>query len=371
MKKILLLLLLVSSVTMTSCKSKYPNLDNGLYAEFVTNRGTFVAKFYQDATPLTVANFVSLAEGKNEMVDSIYKGKPFFNNLTFHRVIKDFVIQGGDPKGDGTGNPGYRFPDEIVDTLKHTRKGLLSMANSGPATNGSQFFVTLKETPWLDGKHTIFGEIVIGQEIVDSIGSTKTTKPGDAPVDPVIIKEVNIIEKGVTAPSFAAEMEKLEIKKKERLERLTKVAESTSTRLNELQKSAETMPSGLKVHWVQKGKGMKPEDGSKILMSYAGYFADGRMFDTSNLEVAEKYDMVDPIRLAKGQYGPSISDYGKEAKLVPGFREGLNMMSVGDKTVLFIPSHLGFGPQGAGDVIPPNADLIFELELLDIYIKEE
>jgi peptidylprolyl isomerase len=347
-------------------------LDNGLYAEFVTNKGTFIAKLYQDATPLTVANFVSLAEGKNEMVDSIYKGKPFYNNLTFHRVIKDFMIQGGDPKGDGTGNPGYRFPDEFVDSLKHTKKGLLSMANSGPATNGSQFFITLKETPWLDGKHTIFGEIVMGQEIVDSIGLVKTTGgQTNAPLEPITIKEVNIINKGVTAPSFAAEMEKIELKKKELQERLAKVAEATASQMNELKDKAEAMESGLKVYWRQKGKGIKPEDGSKIRMNYAGYLNNGKLFDTCLLEIAEQYDAVDQQRLALGQYGPVESDYGKEAPLIPGFREGLNLMSVGDKAVLFIPSHLAWGEKGGGNVIPPNSDVIFELELIDIVQPKE
>ena len=146
MKKIAFLLVIVT-LTLVSCGSKYPDLGDGVYAEFVTNKGTFVAKLYNEATPLTVSNFVSLAEGTNGMIDSTYKGKKFYNGLTFHRVIKDFMIQGGDPSGDGSGNPGYRFPDEIVDTLNFEKKGLLAMANSGPETNGSQFFITLKETP--------------------------------------------------------------------------------------------------------------------------------------------------------------------------------------------------------------------------------
>ena len=160
MKK-LSFLIIILSLSFGACQNKYPDLDDGVYAEFITNKGTFVAKLYNEATPLTVASFVELAEGKNEMVDSLYKGKKYFNGLIFHRVIKDFMIQGGDPLGTGSGNPGFKFPDEIVDTLKHTGKGILSMANSGQNTNGSQFFITQKETPWLDGKHTVFGEIVI------------------------------------------------------------------------------------------------------------------------------------------------------------------------------------------------------------------
>jgi peptidylprolyl isomerase len=370
MKKILLLFLLALTVSMTSCKTKYPNLENGLYAEFVTNKGTFVAKFYYEATPLTVANFIELAEGRHEMVDSAYAGKPYFNNLTFHRVIKDFMIQGGDPSGDGSGNPGYRFPDEIVDTLKHTKKGLLSMANSGVATNGSQFFITLKETPWLDGKHTVFGEVVLGQEIIDSIGNVETTKPGDKPVEAIVIQEVNIINKGVTVPSFTSEMEKIEVAKKEREERLYRVSASTARGLSDLKELAEELPSGLKMFWRHKEKGIKPKEGSKIRMNYSGYFTDGTLFDTNILEIAEKYDVVDPQRLARGLYGPTVSDYSKEARLVPGFREGLLQMSVGDKTILYIPSHLAYGEQGIRDVIPPKADLIFELELVDIFVPE-
>lgn len=363
MKKVTFLLALIA-ITLSSCKSKYPNLDKGLYAEFVTNKGTFVAKFYQDATPLTVANFVELAKGTHTLVDSMYKGKPFFDGLSFHRVIKDFMIQGGDPKGDGTGNPGFRFPDEFVDSLKHTSKGILSMANSGPGTNGSQFFITLKETPWLDGKHTVFGEIVIGQEVVDSIGALPTTKPGDKPVDPVIIEKVNIINKGVSEPSFTAEMEKIENAKKEKEAKIAVVAEATKKELDRMMGEAEAYPSGIKIYWNHKGKMMKPAEGSNIQMNYVGYFMDGRLFETSVLEIAEKYDAVDPARLERGLYGPVPTVYGKEARLIPGFKEGLLEMSYGDKATLFVPSHLAYGEQGMGGVIPPNSDLVFELEIV-------
>jgi peptidylprolyl isomerase len=236
---------LILSLTFGSCQTKYPDLSQGVYAEFNTNRGTFVAELYNDATPLTVANFVALAEGTNDMVDSIHKGKKYFNGLTFHRVIKDFMIQGGDPKGDGSGNPGYRFPDEFVDSLKHTGGGILSMANSGPQTNGSQFFITLKETPWLNGKHTIFGQVVMGQEIIDSIGVTETTKPGDKPVDPIIINEVNIIRKGdVTIGSFGTEMEKLETERVAKGKRMEKIMMDKAVSFATLKQDAEELPSG-------------------------------------------------------------------------------------------------------------------------------
>ncbi len=367
MKKITLLFILLATISLSSCKSKYPNLEDGLYAELITNKGTFVAKLYHEATPLTVANFVELAEGTNEMVDSVFKGKPFYNGLTFHRVMENFMIQGGDHKADGTGSPGYRFPDEIVDSLKHDRKGLLSMANGGPATNGSQFFITLKDTPWLDGIHTIFGEIVIGQEVVDSIGSVPVAKPSNKPLEDVVIQEVNIINKGTKVPSFTAEMELIEQKRKEKEERLAKVAEETINGLNALQEQAEELPSGLKLYWNKRSKGMVPEEGSGVLMNYAGYFTDGRLLDTSHLAIAEAYDMVDTQRLAMDKYGPLPTTYSKDARLIPGFREGLLQMAIGDKVTLFIPSHLAYGEQGAPrGGIPPNTDLIFELELVGL-----
>ena len=367
MKKIAFLLVLSTILTMGSCKSKYPNLEKGLYAEFVTNKGTFVAKFYEEATPLTVSNFVELAEGKHELVDSVYKGKPYFNGLTFHRVIKDFMIQGGDPRGDGTGNPGYTFPDEFVDSLQHDRKGLLAMANSGPVTNGSQFFITLKETPWLTGKHTIFGEIVMGQEVVDSIGVVKTTKPGDKPVNPVIIEEVNIINKGnVAVPSFSKQMEEMEKIKQEKEARLAKVAEDRAETFQEKKAEAKEYDSGIKIFWDKEGEGSKPDEGVMVMMNYAGFIDNGKLFDTNLQSVAEAYEAVDHRRVDAGRYSPVPTPYSKDAQLIPGFREALLEMKVGDKTTVFIPSHLAWGAQGAGNIIPPNSDVVFEIEIVEI-----
>lgn len=361
------LLLLLFSFALSSCNDKYPDLENGVYAEFVTNKGTFVAKLYNEATPLTVANFVSLAEGTNTMVDSTYKGKKYFNGLIFHRVIKDFMIQGGDPLGDGSGNPGYRFPDEFVDTLKHDSKGILSMANAGPVTNGSQFFITLKETPHLDGKHTVFGKIVIGQDVVDSIGEVPTVKPGDRPVDPVVMEEVNIINKGNNKiADFTEEMERIEKENQVRIERLERVAIDKAVEFASIKEKAEKTESGLEIYFNEKGTGEKPEEGSKVLMNYAGYFANGELFDSNILENAEKYEMVDEARKAADRYQPVETDYSTEARLIPGFREALLMMSVGDKITVFIPSHLAYGERGYPPKIHPNADLVFELELVEV-----
>ncbi|MEX2349333.1 MAG: peptidylprolyl isomerase [Flavobacteriaceae bacterium] len=354
------------ALTLFACQDKYPDLEDGVYAEFITNKGTFVAKLHHDLTPITVSNFVDLAEGKNAMVDSSLAGKPYFDSLTFHRVIKDFMIQGGDPTGTGAGGPGYKFPDEIVDTLTHDKKGILSMANSGPATNGSQFFITLKETPHLNGRHTVFGEVVIGMEVVDSIGLVETGQ-GDKPVDPVIIEEVKIIKKGnVSLNSFEEEMEEIEKERLAKEEALKGVKEETVASFAELKADAEEMPSGLQMVFTERGDGEKPKQGAQVLLDYEGYLSDGTLFDSSKLEVVEKYNMVDQRRKDANQYAPLPASYSPDAGLIAGFREGMLNMKVGDEAVLFIPSHLGYGENGAGTVIPPNSDLIFKIKIVDV-----
>ncbi|MCH1471864.1 MAG: peptidylprolyl isomerase, partial [Flavobacteriaceae bacterium] len=176
-------------ITLASCS---PKLEDGLYAKVDTNKGEIQLKLTFDKTPVTVANFVSLAEGTNRQVDSTFTEKAYYDGLIFHRVIADFMIQGGDPTGTGQGGPGYKFDDEIVSDLKHDGPGILSMANAGPGTNGSQFFITHKETPWLDGKHTVFGRVIEGQSVVDSIAQNDT------------IIAVHIIRKGKEARKFDA-----------------------------------------------------------------------------------------------------------------------------------------------------------------------
>jgi len=361
----LLVAVLCLSLSLGSCQTKYPDLDKGVYAEFVTSNGTFVAKLYHDETPLTVANFIDLAEGTNGMVSEEFKGKKFYNGLTFHRVMDNFMIQGGDHLANGTGNPGYKFPDEFVDTLKHTGPGILSMANGGPDMNGSQFFVTLAPTPWLDGKHSIFGEIVMGQEIVNAIGKVETIKPGDKPVATVTITEVNIINKGnVNVPSFTSAMEKIESDKIELAEAIKKVAAAKKEEIDALKPQAETRESGIQVYYNKRSKGQKPAEGTKVLMNYSGYFEDGRLFDTNLLERAEVYKIVSEARKAANAYIPSETDYSKDAQLVQGFRDGLLEMSYGDKITVFVPAHLGYGANGYQGFIPPNSDLVFELELV-------
>jgi len=366
MKKISFLFLILS-LGIVSCQNDYPDLNDGIYAEFNTNKGTFVAKLYYEATPLTVANFVDLAEGTNNKVDSTYKGKKFYNGLIFHRIIKDFMIQGGDPLGTGAGNPGYRFSDEFVDSLTHSKKGMLSMANSGPKTNGSQFFITLKQTPWLNGKHTIFGEIVLGQELVDSIGAVKTSKPSDNPVDPVIINELNIIRIGnVSINSFESEMAAMEAINKEKEEQINKVATDNALKFASLKEQAEELASGLKVYYNHKGKGVTPMDGANIEVNYAGYLESGALFDSNRKDVAKKYNVYDHVRDDSGGYDSTVMQYSESASLIEGFKEGLLLMNAGDKITIFIPSHLGYADRGIPNLIPPGSNLVFELEMVGI-----
>ncbi|KAA1246475.1 peptidylprolyl isomerase [Aquimarina sp. RZ0] len=381
MKKLNLLLLAIIALTFSNCEEKYPDLEDGIYAEIITNKGTAIAKLYHEDTPLTVANFVSLAEGTNTMVDSTYQGKKYYNGIIFHRVIKDFMIQTGDPLGTGTGDPGYKFPDEFVDSLTHKSKGILSMANSGPETNGSQFFITLAPTPHLNGRHTVFGEIVSGQEVVDSIGAVKTTKPGDKPETEVKMQEVNIIRKGKSAKAFDAKTtfdEKLkalaeEKAEKERIEKekqaeIAKKFPAIAAEYEELKKKATKLESGLEILFLEKGNGTQPKSGEIVNVNYKGFFTDGKIFDTNLIEVAKEFGLYDPnsqrAKHPKG-YAPIQMPYSPDAQMIPGFKEGIQKMKVGDKAVLFIPSHLAYGERGRTP-IPPNADLIFELEILSI-----
>ena len=310
--------------------------NEGIFAEFNTTKGKIVTQLEYQKTPLTVANFITLAEGTNLQVTNSLKGKPYYIGLKFHRVIADFMIQGGCPKGDGSGDPGYRFDDEFVPELKHSAKGILSMANAGPKTNGSQFFITHKATPHLDGRHTVFGHVTIGLDVVDKIAKDD------------VITSVKIIRVGKEAKKFDAEkifndyfVKKAEADKIE----AEKQKAAKEIALKEFE-NATTTESGLKYIVLQQGTGNKPVATSNVKVHYTGMLLEGKVFDSSV------------------QRGEPI-DFGLNQK-IKGWTEGVQLMQEGSKYKFYIPSQLAYGERGAGGVIPPNTDLIFEVELIKI-----
>jgi peptidylprolyl isomerase len=364
-KNILLLLLIIAS--LYSCKdAKTNDLKDGLFAQIETNKGTIIVQLYYDKTPVTVANFVTLAEGKNTFItDENLKKKAFYDGLKFHRVIKDFMIQTGDPLGTGSGGTGYKFKDEIND-MKFDKGGVLAMANSGPATNSSQFFITHLETPWLNGKHTIFGHVVKGMESVNKI------EQGN------YIEKVTIIRNGEAAKKFnavkkfqdyfaqeAKKQQEIDQSQKEFNEKYKAVIEQKAVYLADLKTKAKKTASGLQYYITKKGNGKKPAKSSNIFIHYAGFLENGTLFDSSIEDVSKTFGKYDQTRAAQNGYQPIPFQAGKKDGLIPGFIEGLEQLSFGDKAVLFIPSKLGYGVAGAGGVIPPNANIIFEVELLE------
>lgn len=357
-------------ISLTSCKAQYPDLEDGIYAEFVTTKGTMVAKLEHQKTPVTVANFVSLAEGTNTMVDSTYLGKKFYNGLIFHRVMDKFMIQGGDPLGTGRGNPGYRFNDEFHPDLKHDTLGILSMANGGPNSNGSQFFITEVPKPHLDNVHSVFGKLVLGHDVLDTISNVKVNSK-HKPFRDVVIEELNIIRKGKDAKKFDApnifvnHFAEVERKEKERIEKIEATKKALLQKFKEQKENAETLPSGLEYIVTQKGDGEKLKETDKVKAHYAVYFEDGKLLDASKIEVAEALDAVNKRKKAANRYVPFITRIGPNADLIAGFKEGLQQLSVGDKATLFVPYHLAYGEAGRRG-IDPKTNLIFEIEILEI-----
>lgn len=351
-KKISVMLLAVLSLLILSCtntkdvkadagadinepKEAQMALGDGLYAEMKTSKGTILLELEYKKTPMTVTNFVGLAEGtiKNS------KGEgPFYDGLKFHRVIDDFMIQGGCPLGTGTGDPGYKFPDEFDSSLKHTGPGILSMANSGPGTNGSQFFITHVETSWLDGKHTVFGHVVEGQDVVNAIVQGDT------------LEKVTIIRQGADAEAFKADQAAFdELIGGAASRAKAKLEESRKAVLDEIKKNwpnAVETESGLRYIVETEGDGGdKPKMGTAVTTHYTGTLLDGTKFDSS-------VDRGEPATFNIGQ-------------VIPGWNEALVDMTKGEKRTLIIPPELGYGERGYPGVIPPNSYLVFEVELLD------
>jgi peptidyl-prolyl cis-trans isomerase A (cyclophilin A) len=309
-------------------------MENGIYAKFNTAKGSILVKLTHDLTPGTVGNFVALAEGNMENKIKP-QGVKFYDGLKFHRVIPDFMIQGGCPQGTGTGDPGYKFDDEFHPDLRHDAPGVLSMANSGPGSNGSQFFITHIATPWLDNKHTVFGNVIEGQDVVDAIAQ------GD------VLESVEILRVGEEAKNWNA-IEAFVGLKGARLKRAAALKAESEAKMEKLAAGFEKTESGLRYQFIQKGDGKQAEAGKTVSVHYEGSLENGKVFDSS-------YPRKKPIEFKLGI-----------GQVIEGWDEGIALLKVGDKARFVIPSDLGYGPAGAGGVIPPNATLIFDVELMDV-----
>ena len=352
-KKNISILLLIS--LFLYCDDINPDLEEGLYAQIETNKGPIILKLAIKEAPVTVANFVSLSEGDNPRVNEEFKSKMFYDGLKFHRVIDDFMIQGGDPLGNGTGGPGYKFDDEFSE-LTHKGPGILSMANSGPGTNGSQFFITHKATPWLDGRHTVFGEVTRGQKIVDSIEQND------------LIKSIKIIRNGDEAKNFDASkifenyFVKKELVAKENEEKKSNATNKNYLKFTSLEKQSKKTKSGLKYIITSKGDGRAVKVSNKVRLNYSVYFKDGTLLETSVEEVANFNGVFSMQKKNSGRYQPILASVGQNDAMIEGFKEGVRLLKEGDRATLFLPYKIAYGDNGVQG-IPPMSDLIFEIEI--------
>ncbi|VXB35486.1 Peptidylprolyl isomerase [Chryseobacterium sp. 8AT] len=352
------IILAAASVSLLSCtpiykkmnvdKETYEGLKDGLYANIQTTKGNLIVKFEDKKSPVTVANFVGLAEGKIDNKAKA-KGVPFYDGTIFHRVIKDFMIQGGDPQGTGMGDPGYKFEDEKND-LKHTGKGILSMANSGPNTNGSQFFITEVATPWLDGRHTIFGEVVKGTETIDAIAAVEKGAQ-DKPKTDIVLEKVSIFSKGDeykgydAAKTFNEGKGKIAANNKAMAEKAEAEAKKA---LEDLKAGMQVTESGLYYKITKKTEGKAAKAGDNVQVHYAGKLTNGTEFDSS-------FKRNEPLEFPVGT-----------GRVIKGWDEGILLLKEGETATLLIPPAMGYGERGAGGVIPPNAWLIFDVELVKV-----
>ena len=305
---------------------------NGLFATLSTSKGELKIELEFEKTPGTVGNFVGLSLG---LISNSIKplGEAYYNGLKFHRVINDFMIQAGCPLGTGTGDPGYKFDDEFHNELKHDRPGVISMANAGPSTNGSQFFITHVETPWLDNKHTVFGNVIDGMDVVNSISQN----------DEIISIKINAV--GDKAKAFDA-AKAFEDFNKSKADRIKKEKENELKMLKDLSKGFSKTSSGLLYKFEKENNSHKPSNGNKVKVHYKGMLLDGTVFDSS-------FKRNQPIEFTLGV-----------GQVIKGWDEGISLLGIGDKASFIIPSDLAYGASGAGGVIPPNATLIFEVELI-------
>lgn len=366
--RVLYSFIIIGLLTLSSCGGSKnlqladgQKLEKGIYAKMETTKGDIILKLYDEEAPLTVANFVGLAQGKLTVFDTIKFTEPYYDGIVFHRVIPNFMIQGGDPTGSGQGGPGYKFWDETSNTDSFGRKGLLAMANAGPKTNGSQFFITHVPTPHLNGKHTIFGEVLEGQDVVDAI------EQGDKIEH---VKIFNIGKKFNATKVFKSEYDAIKLKEEEKELEERKLRAKDNARLEvaksknqmeyrdffydlvkEREPNAVQTESGL-VYVIRKdGEGANPEKGDHVSLHYLGEFINGGKFDSS-------YDRNQPLSFDYLIMG-----------LIPGFNEGVGLSNKGMEVDLFIPYYLAYGKNGRPTSIPQYADLIFRLKILDVQAK--
>ena len=367
-KNILTVLLSCAVLTFGGCMETPECLKGkeGLFAVMDTTRGQIVLELYPEKTPLTVANFVGLAEGKLDAT----KGKKFYNGLKFHRVVENFMIQGGDPKGNGTGGPGYQFADECLEELQFTGPGVLAMANAGAGTNGSQFFITHVETPWLNGKHTIFGHVVDdnSQKVVnaikqnDKINSVTIIRLGEkAKSYQVTQKMWNELAENAGKEAAAkqkeamkAQLAQMRVQWDAYVENLRNEYNSKksgfSAKISEIEnkfKGYSQDENGIYFKTTKEGNGEKAGYGANVSTHYKGYFVDGKVFDSS--EGREPLDFMTGI-----------------GRMIIGYDLMTQDMKKSEKRTVILPPQFAYGEQGIPGAIEPNSFLVFDIELVDV-----
>ena len=329
----------ITALSGVACSPRSKAMDylkdkTGLFAVIQTKQGDIAVELFYKDTPLTVVNFVALAEGKMDAAN----GKPFYDGLKFHRVIslangdeQDFMIQGGDPKGNGTGGPGYKFADEIVEKYTFTEPGLLAMANSGPGTNGSQFFITIVPTEWLNGRHTIFGKVVYGQEIVNK------TKQDE------VIKSIKIVRNGDEAKAFKADQVEFD--------RLVKEIEDS--KFAKVTEGCTKSPEGIYFKIEEEGTGAQIGNHKNVVCDYIGYTIEGVAFDASRGFHPQGHD---PLEFEVGG-----------GMMIPGFDKMVSQMKVGEVRTMVIPPELAYGASGIPQAgIAPNSYICFTVKLVEV-----
>ncbi|MBP5518970.1 MAG: peptidylprolyl isomerase [Treponema sp.] len=335
---------LVALVALSSCSalsSKEKNLESlkgkeGVFAVLETEKGTIVLNLFYKETPMTVSNFVGLAEGTLDAA----KGKPFYNGLKFHRVIADFMIQGGDPQGNGTGGPGYKFADEFVEGYVFDKPGKLAMANSGTNTNGSQFFITHVPTDWLNYKHTIFGEVLEGQDVVNAVAQGDT------------IKSLKIVRQGKDAEAFKVTQASFDALKAEGAKKAASFQEELQKKtIAKVIEGCSKTDSGIYYQILKNGSGLVCGKGKKVTVEYKGYLPNGQIFDASKEFHPQGHE---PISFTVGA-----------GEMIPGFDEMVQEMKYGETRKMVIPPELAYGAYGIPQAgIPGNSYICFDVKLV-------